>query len=600
MDPASAANQGAPGARSVLALIRDSLRAATIFPMRAAAVGLVIALGVALAAHTLAILIAAPAVTISGGSPAAMAVTLVAGLLAVGVGAVAMLRLPDSAFGLLLAGTGCVWFLAEWNSPGAGSALAFTAGLAGGTLWPAAAAHAALAFPAGRVAGRVDRTLVAAAYLGAGVLLGVLPATLSDPARSGCGACPPNLLAVHHDPALAATALSAGVGFGVAWSAALALCCAWRLVRDTAAARRGKAVVLGSAIIALAATSAAFVHAVGRPALLLDDLTRTLWWAQAIALIGIQLGVLAGWWRARRARDRVAGLVLALGTARPGGLRDSLATALGDRELTIRYPLADSRAVDATGQPSHRATGPDRATTALVRDGDTIAVLTHRRDLLGDPRLVEDVVSAARLPLDNERLQAVAQAQLAELAASRARIVEAGDAERRRLERDLHDGAQQRLVALAIGLRLLRTRADATAAERLDEAIEHLRRAITELRDLASGIYPAVLIDSGLAGGLAALKEESPHAVRVAAVPEQRLPPPVEATAYLLVAAAAATGPVRVTATVDGGRLIVEIQAEAEPASTADLTDRVTALGGTLTVGPAGGSTLLRAELPCG
>ena len=186
-------------------------------------------------------------------------------------------------------------------------------------------------------------------------------------------------------------------------------------------------------------------------------------------------------------------------TASGGDMRDLLAAELRDPTLELAYPLDDGRLVDAAGAPTTKG-GNGRATTALVRDGTTVAVLTHRAELSDDYRLVEDVVSAARLPLDNERLSAQARAQVAELAASQLRIIEAGEAERRRLERDLHDGAQQRLVALMLTLRLARsTTRTAADAERIDTAIGTLREVIAAVRRLAAGIYPSVLAEAGLA-----------------------------------------------------------------------------------------------------
>jgi signal transduction histidine kinase len=167
-------------------------------------------------------------------------------------------------------------------------------------------------------------------------------------------------------------------------------------------------------------------------------------------------------------------------------------------------------------------------------------VLLPRTGLLDNPELVEEVASAARLALENERLQAEVRAQLEDLRASRARIIEAGDAERRRLERDLHDGAQQRLVGLTLALRLLRAQLgpdqDQQLTARLDEAEAELRRAVTELRGLAHGIHPAVLSDEGLAAALEALAEGTLAPLRIAAVPQERFPPAVETAAYMVVA----------------------------------------------------------------
>jgi signal transduction histidine kinase len=197
------------------------------------------------------------------------------------------------------------------------------------------------------------------------------------------------------------------------------------------------------------------------------------------------------------------------------------------------------------------------------------------------------------------------RAQVEDLRASRARIVEAGDAERRRLERDLHDGAQQRLVGLLLALRLLRAQLgadqDQQPAARLHEAEAELRRAVAELRELAHGIHPAVLSDEGLAAALEALAEGTPAPLRIAAVPQERFPPAVETAAYMVVAETAKAGAARVSATRRNGVLVVDVETEAEPDGLVDLEDRVGALDGRLAVKRApGGRVRIRAEIPCG
>jgi signal transduction histidine kinase len=232
-------------------------------------------------------------------------------------------------------------------------------------------------------------------------------------------------------------------------------------------------------------------------------------------------------------------------------------------------------------------------------------VLLHRSDLVDNPELVEEVASAARLALENERLQAEVRARLEDLRSSRVRIIETGDAERRRLERDLHDGAQQRLVGLSLALRLFRgqlgTDQDPQLAARLDEAEAELRRAVAELRELAHGIHPAVLSDEGLAAALESLAEGAPAPLHIAAVPDERFPPAVETAAYLVVAEAAKAGAARVSATRRDGALVVDVDTEAEPDGLVDLEDRIGALDGRLAVEQApGGRVRIRAEIPCG
>ncbi len=245
-----------------------------------------------------------------------------------------------------------------------------------------------------------------------------------------------------------------------------------------------------------------------------------------------------------------------------------------------------------------------RATTSLVRAGRPIAVLGHRVGLFDDPALVEEVSGAARLALDHERLEAARRAQLEALRASRARIVETGDVERRRLERDLHDGAQQRLVVLALGLLLLRERLGPQAAGRLDTAERELREALEDLRELGRGIYPAVLADEGLAEAVESLAEAGSAPITVGPMPAQRLAPAVEAAAYFLITAIAkrsGSGHLTVSGRLSDGRLVLEIAGDStsDPDLT-DLEDRIGALNGELGVDRTAADRLtVRTEVPC-
>jgi signal transduction histidine kinase len=224
-------------------------------------------------------------------------------------------------------------------------------------------------------------------------------------------------------------------------------------------------------------------------------------------------------------------------------------------------------------------------------------VLVHRPGLLANPDLVDELGSATHLGLENERLQAEALTQLADLRASRARIVVTGDEERRRLERDLHDGAQQRLVGLSLALRLLRSR-DGTGSPQLAAAETELRAAIDDLRALARGLFPVVLRDEGLGAALGALGETAP--LRVTAVPPRRFPDAVETTAYLVVARVAAHGPATVCATDTNGVLAVEVSVDAPIDGLGDLEDRVRALDGELATSRDHLVTQVHLTLPVG
>ena len=385
-------------------------------------------------------------------------------------------------------------------------------GLLGYAVRPPLVAHAVLCYPGGRLGSRVDTTVVVSAYVGSLAVLGLGPALVFEPANQGCAQCPTNLVAVASNAELVEALNRAGVWVGAAWATALTVLAGWRAATSTPAARRIRMPVLVPAVAYLGAVAATYLHSLDRGFLSNDELDRRLWSAQAVALISICLGLVVEWIRARRARSAIAGMVVELAEAPPpGGLRDALAGALGDPDLEVAYPDADGRYVDFRGLPVSDVAAAGRATTALVDDDETIAVVIHRGDLLGDRRLVEEAVTAARLAFENERLHAEAGAQLAELQGSRERLVAASDAERRRLERDLHDGAQQRLVGLTLAARLMRSELEREGstdlAGRIAAAEAELRHVVDDVRKLASGLHPAVLTDYGLAAAVRALAE---------------------------------------------------------------------------------------------
>src|SRR5215218_2551674 len=524
-----------------------------------------LAAGLGLGLLSLAIARGEPAYSLGGGSLTAEVAGLLAGwsLIAAGLGVWA--RRPGSRFGPLVVAAGLAWFLAEWNNPGAGVALAFTAGLVLQAACPPLVGHAALAYPDGRLRSRLERVAVAVAYGGAVLALGILPALFFDPDGQGCGQCPDNLLDVHGDGEALAALTRVGVWFGLSW---------------------------------------AFQHALGRGFLGIDAVDRRLWLGQAVALVALALGVVWEWVRGRRTRSALGRLVVELAASPPpGGLGAVLARTLGDPSLTLLYPLPDGRRVDARGRPAEP--GQQQTVTPLVRGGRPVALLAHRPGLLDDPGLVEQIATTARLALDNEGLQAQVRAQLEDLRASRTRIVARGDAQRRRLERDLHDGAQQRLVALALSVRLARLGPKtATDVAALEEAEAEVRQALAELRGLAHGLYPAALTEEGLGAALEALAEQTSSPLVLGRLPQERFEPKVEAAAYFVVAETLKRSRPR-RAAVDtsrgDGRLVVDIQTDQQPPQElTDLEDRVGALDGRLLVQAApGGGTRIRAELPC-
>ena len=259
---------------------------------------------------------------------------------------------------------------------------------------------------------------------------------------------------------------------------------------------------------------------------------------------------------------------------------------------------------------------PENGDRAVTLVGEKLAAIVHDPVFLDQPALIEAAGSAARFALENERLQAQLRAQLAELRDSRARVVRTADEERRRLERDLHDGAQQRLLGLGMALQLLRARVEGdTGSEALVSETEvELRQALSELRELARGIHPAVLTDQGLCAAVRTLADRAPLPVEIQDSAEA-LPPHVETAAYFVVAEALVNVAKYAHATkawvtlsqLADGQLLIEVRDNgvggADPAGGSGLrglADRVGALDGSLALdSPLGGGTRIRAEIPC-
>jgi signal transduction histidine kinase len=260
--------------------------------------------------------------------------------------------------------------------------------------------------------------------------------------------------------------------------------------------------------------------------------------------------------------------------------------------------------------------GEDRAVLRIERDGIPVAVIVHDHALEQDPGLVAAVSAAVRLTVENERLTARVESQLEDVRASRARIVEAGDAERKRVERDLHDGAQQRLVSVMLALRLARRElgpGDLKAGLSLDQASAEAKAALAELRELARGLHPTILTESGLKAALDSMADRSPLNVSVDSGTSARFSATVEGTAYFVVSEALANVAKYAEATRalvrtswSDDTLQVEISDDgiggADPnvgSGLRGLVDRLSAVEGTLEiVSPVGGGTSLTARIP--
>jgi len=332
-----------------------------------------------------------------------------------------------------------------------------------------------------------------------------------------------------------------------------------------------------------------------------------------LVAISLPAGVIWGIVWSRLHRPQASELVVELSTD-AADLRTRLARALDDPTLELVYRLDDGRYVDAAGHATELPVQGDRAVTALTSGGTEVAALVHDPALLDEPGLVESVRATAGLVLENERLAAQVRSQLVEVRASRARIVAAGDAERRRIERNLHDGAQQRLVTLSMALGLEAARAGGGTAGALSRAQDEIEQAIGELRELARGIHPTLLRDEGLGAAVGSLARRTHLPVTVHGSVSTRIPDTVELAAYFVVAEAlanvvkhASASEASIALDHEGGTLRVTVRddgvggARIEPESgLAGLRDRLEALDASLTVqSPPGGGTSIRAEFPC-
>jgi signal transduction histidine kinase len=549
-----------------------------------------------------------PDESFAGTSTLGALAELAAGWSLVTAGLLFSLRHRRNLFGPLLVGAGFAWFLPEWSNPRVGSAAAFALGSVGFVACAPLVAHAALAYPTGRLRSRLELVVVGISYAAAVLLLGLLPTSVFDPKTTGCGDCPRNLLLVRSDTSLFDTFNRYGLRIGIGALVALGLLILWRLARSSRSviALLLPALMPAAAYIGLVAWE--FEHSLGRGIISNEPFDQRLWRYEALALVLLAAAVVWELLRERRARNAVARLVVELGRAPlTGTVRDALARALDEPGLELLYRRASTTDyVDASGRPSEPDPKPGRAVTPLVVGGTEVAALVHDARLLEQPGLLQEVLAASRVAVHNEQLRAEVLAQLEELRASRARIVETSDSERRNLERDLHDGAQQRIVTLSLALQLLRSQltpdAGDVAGPRINAAARKLQGALAELRELAHGIYPATLSAEGVAAAIEGLADRAPGVVEIESLPRERLPPEVENAAYFTVAEAikgAQDASVRVERT--DGSLLVRVTrrvGDAEDESRAwlvSVADRVGALGGSIELEERS----VRAEIPC-
>ena len=551
-----------------------------------------------------AILIASPEFErLPPGGPAIAYIGLALAWGFVGVGSYAWLRRPDNRTGMLM------------TLVGVGVALSGLQLFDNDVLWAIGAMsdavavsmllHLLLAFPSGRLEGRAERRVAALGYVSA----------VLQPLRILFSECNINACPSGDNPVLIVDAPTVVDVFSLVQALTVVsavILTVWLLIRrwrrSSPTQRRGlDPVLLFGVVILLAGLGTVTTGTIGN-----GEKAGQIIFIGTFALF--PAAFLAGLVRTHFFRtSTLARLIEQLAADRD--VRDALADALRDPTLDVAYWLPERGYVDREG---HALAESDRTLTAIDHEGRRVGALLHAPVLMETPDLVFEAAAAAALAMENARLEVELRAKLEALRASRSRLVEAGDAERRRLGRDLHDGAQQRLVAMMIELQLARENFEkdpAMARGLIDSAFANAQAAVGELRDLASGIHPAVLSQRGLGAGLESLASRAPIPVEIDSNLEERFPLPVETAAYFVVAEAltnvakyAQATFVAVTVRRENGCALLDIRDDGVGGADVGggsglrgLEDRVGALDGTLEVeSPPGAGTLIRARIPLG
>jgi signal transduction histidine kinase len=503
---------------------------------------------------------------------------LLTGWCLIGCGLAGWAWRPQSRSGPLLAAAGFAWFVPDFTITGVGPLGWLSAHALYWHRGPLV--QLVLTYPRGRVRGRLDGAAVAAGYAAAVV-------TPIWDSRAGTVALAVFLVAV------------ASRGY----------------LRAAGRERRMRRSALQATALFAAGAAAIALVRFAVPGTATDTATLLSYEVMLCALaVGLLIGLVRWPWE----RAEVADLVVELGEARSGTLRDELARALGDPSLQVGYWLPESAAfVDAAGRSlAVPDPGSGRSATVVERDGQPLAVLVHDPAVLGDPGLVEAVSSAAGLAAANARLQAEVRARLAEIASSRRRILAAADEERGRLEHRLRGGAQRRLGELAQALRLARRSATGQAtAERIARAELQLARTQEDLGRLARGLHPRQLSGQGqgLGQALAALAGDFPLHVDLT-VPVTATSPTIAACVYFVcsealanIAKHASASRVQISVTPRASGIAVEVAddgaggADPQGRGIQGLADRVQTLGGTLALASAPGrGTRLTVVIPDG
>jgi signal transduction histidine kinase len=525
-----------------------------------------------------------------------------AGLAFLFCGTLLWLRRPGNGTGRLMTLLGTVWYFGDLQL--VPHPWAYAIGFCFFYANTAVAGHLVLALPDGRLGRRYERRLVAVLY--AAPVLTQIARFITEypPQPQGWG-----------DPR---GAYSVWAAVGSVTMLALAIAVVVLLLRRWTAAgravRREYAPVWCILVGVAVAIGLANLVAIRHPG---AQMAQNLALAYAYGMIVVPFALAAGLLRVSLARLRVAELIVRLQAATaPEQLRTAVAVALGDPELDILYRAPDGTGYrDASGRVAEPRSGPGRHITAVGGSDHPAALLIHDAGLTRHRALVDAVVAAARLALDNARLLTHQRALLDEVSVSRARIVLATDVERRRIQRDLHDGVQHDLLALSMLVRRAQDRlvnGESPDGE-LGLAARRLPELVHSVRSLAEGIHPPILAEQGLAAALETIAERAMLPV-ILDVPTDRWPAQVERAAYYVITEAlsnahkhAAATHARIRVAESGGRLSVTVVDDgsggADPGAGSGLDglrDRAAALGGTLDVSSAAGAgTTITAELPC-
>jgi signal transduction histidine kinase len=579
-------------------------RAATA-PVRASVSWAIVIVGCAAATTSFMLALSGKGIGVELGEPLVIAVlTAFLTLSYVLCGLFAWRRRPASRFGPLMIAAGFVNFVSTlvW----AKSDVPHTIGQAIDLVPPVLFLHVFLTFPEGRLRGRFVRPIVVTSYATAIAL---------ELVRMHFGEFGPhNLLEGHanlrveevvRNIQFTIVSVSCLTGVGILavrrWHAGRPLRRSLVLLMD--------AFALALVMIAFLFLSAAF----GGP------WVAQIRWATFVTLALAPVVFLSGLFQARLARSALGELVVELhADLAPSDLRDALARTLRDRSLDLVYWLPEvATYAGVDGHPVDIGQlGRGRATTLIDRKGEHVAALLHDPSLEDEPELLAAATAAAGMAVENGRLHADLRARLDELQGSRARVIDAGQKERQRLERNLHDGAQQRLIALSLDLSLLEQRlgGDSEATTRLDQARRQIALSLEELRDVARGIHPAVLSGHGLQVALESITARAPIPVRLTVELDGRMQERLEVVAYYVVSEsltniAKHARATRATVAVgrEDGKVVVDVVDDGiggadtkRGSGLSGLADRVEALGGTLRVWtPQGGGTHVKAEIPC-